>query len=196
MFKVMDYRKDMNTPRDMIEDEMLLRLMKEAEPYAATFGGNVRRENRRRNVSGTCRCRNELRGDDRREDRSGDHCPGENEYRNRSSRSDSRNCRDAYTIRENCGHRSADSDCGCGNAAHHTADYETGSGSCEPCANDEHMKHFRLAMAYVPWQEWEKIYEDEAALSRGTLFEALDLPWYPSACDGKSDTCRTCGDHR
>ena len=60
-----------------------------------------------------------------------------------------------------------------------------------------------LAMAYVPWQEWEKIYEDEEkALMRGTLFEALDLPWYPSACErggnceNRSGTCRRCGDNR
>jgi len=58
------------------------------------------------------------------------------------------------------------------------------------------MKHFRLAMAYVPLQEWEMLYDDETALSRGTLFEALDLPWYESACDGGNGTCRKCTDNR
>lgn len=191
----MDYRKNMNTPRDMIDDEMLLRLMKEAEPAAATFGGNVRRENRRRNISGTCRSRSELTCEERRENRSRDRCTGETAPRDRISQFDSENCRDRYTNRECCGHRSDANNCGCGNAAHYTEDYKTGSGTCESCANDEHLKHFRLAMAYVPWQEWERIYEDEAALSRGTLFESLDLPWYPSACVEKNDTCRICGDH-
>jgi len=35
-----------------------------------------------------------------------------------------------------------------------------------------------LAMAYVPWQKWEKPYDDEKALERGTIFPSLDLPFY------------------
>lgn len=34
-----------------------------------------------------------------------------------------------------------------------------------------------LAMAYVPMQKWQKIYDPDVALSRGTLFEQLDLPF-------------------
>ena len=34
-----------------------------------------------------------------------------------------------------------------------------------------------LAMAYVPWQEWETMYDDERALERGTAFPSLDLPF-------------------
>lgn len=34
-----------------------------------------------------------------------------------------------------------------------------------------------LAMAYVPWQKWEMLYEDEKALSAGTIFPSLDLPF-------------------
>lgn len=34
-----------------------------------------------------------------------------------------------------------------------------------------------LAMAYVPWQKWEQLYEDEKALSVGTAFPSLDLPF-------------------
>ena len=59
------------------------------------------------------------------------------------------------------------------------------------------MKHFVLAMAYVPMQEWEKLHDEETALIRGTLFEALDLPWYQSACgDRNNDSCRKCGGSR
>ena len=61
------------------------------------------------------------------------------------------------------------------------------------------MKHFALAMAYVPVQEWEMLYDDETALSRGTLFEALDLPWYQSACEdhrGRDSSCGKCGGNR
>lgn len=34
-----------------------------------------------------------------------------------------------------------------------------------------------LAMAYVPFQQWGEIYDDEKALSQGTLFPELDLPF-------------------
>lgn len=34
-----------------------------------------------------------------------------------------------------------------------------------------------LAMARVPMQQWESVYEPNTALSRGTLFPDLDLPY-------------------
>ena len=34
-----------------------------------------------------------------------------------------------------------------------------------------------LAMAYVPWQKWEKLYDDEKALEIGTAFPSLNLPF-------------------
>lgn len=34
-----------------------------------------------------------------------------------------------------------------------------------------------LAMAFVPYQTWEKAYEPDVALERGTLFPALDKPF-------------------
>ncbi len=34
-----------------------------------------------------------------------------------------------------------------------------------------------IGMAYVPFQQWEKPYDREAALSRGTIFPALDKPF-------------------
>lgn len=35
-----------------------------------------------------------------------------------------------------------------------------------------------LAMMYVPYQRFERLYDEEKALTRGTLFEELDLPFY------------------
>ncbi len=142
----MDYRKNMNTPRDMIDPELLLRLMRENEPVTATFGGcgsscaSRMTENRRK---GNCGCGN----------------PGTPGMSGNTSR------------QENPDHRP------CG----------------ESCANDDRMKNFPIAMAYVPMQEWEGIADDETALARGTLFDALHLPWYASACDKK---CGKCGDKR
>ena len=34
-----------------------------------------------------------------------------------------------------------------------------------------------LAMAYVPFQRWGDVYDDDKALSKGTLFPELDLPF-------------------
>ncbi len=34
-----------------------------------------------------------------------------------------------------------------------------------------------LAMAYVPFQQWGEVYNDDAALRAGTLFPELDLPF-------------------
>ena len=34
-----------------------------------------------------------------------------------------------------------------------------------------------LAMAYVPWQQWEEVYESEVGFRRGTLFAQLDKPF-------------------
>lgn len=42
-----------------------------------------------------------------------------------------------------------------------------------------------LAMAYVPRQKWRNAYSPEEALSRGTMFAELDLPFYPPrVCGG------------
>lgn len=35
----------------------------------------------------------------------------------------------------------------------------------------------RVGMAYVPMQRWRDIYEQEKALSRGTIFAELDMPF-------------------
>ena len=39
-----------------------------------------------------------------------------------------------------------------------------------------------LAMAYVPWQSWRKIYKAEDALMQGTIFEELNLPFTGRRC--------------
>lgn len=34
-----------------------------------------------------------------------------------------------------------------------------------------------VGMAYVPFQTWERPYDSDAALSRGTIFPSLDKPF-------------------
>ncbi len=52
-----------------------------------------------------------------------------------------------------------------------------------PMNNTPHHEHHAmpdpmvLAMAYVPVQQWQDLYEPEDALYRGTIFRQLDLPF-------------------
>ncbi len=34
-----------------------------------------------------------------------------------------------------------------------------------------------LAMAYVPWQKWQKLYSPDVGFSRATIFAELDKPF-------------------
>lgn len=44
-----------------------------------------------------------------------------------------------------------------------------------------------LAMAYVPWQKLDHVYENlEEALYIGTIFPELDKPFERGACYGKN----------
>ena len=48
-----------------------------------------------------------------------------------------------------------------------------------PCPKEyDGHKDKVLAMAYVRWQEWQKIYDAEKGFCRGTIFQELDLPFY------------------
>ena len=38
-------------------------------------------------------------------------------------------------------------------------------------------QHTPIAMAYVPYQQWERLYDDAVAISRGTIFPSLDKPF-------------------
>ena len=47
----------------------------------------------------------------------------------------------------------------------------------EKVLSDEKLQNLPLAMGYVPLQKWQKLYRPDTGLSRGTLFEELDLPF-------------------
>ena len=56
---------------------------------------------------------------------------------------------------------------------------------CNPCDckdNSSAQNYPLLGMAvgigYVPWQQWECVYNVEEGLARGTIFPSLDLPFY------------------
>ncbi len=47
---------------------------------------------------------------------------------------------------------------------------------CEQ-AKTELPKETPVAMLYVPYQQWRKVYEPMVGLERGTIFEELDKPF-------------------
>ena len=48
---------------------------------------------------------------------------------------------------------------------------------------EEDMPGKALAMAYVPWQSWRKLYEVCEGFSTGTIFKELDLEFYGRRCN-------------
>lgn len=52
--------------------------------------------------------------------------------------------------------------------------YRERSGCCD---RDDVLDGMPIAMAYVPWQNWNHIYESGKGFQRGTIFEELDLPF-------------------
>lgn len=46
-----------------------------------------------------------------------------------------------------------------------------------PIPRDCEFETWPQAMAYVPMQPWEEIYDVAAGLSAGTIFPSLDLPF-------------------
>lgn len=59
-----------------------------------------------------------------------------------------------------------------------TGRYSTGmdARACASCTNDP-LRGMPLAMAYVPWQEWQNLYSAEKGFCRGTIFEDFDKPF-------------------
>lgn len=58
-----------------------------------------------------------------------------------------------------------------------------GCDSCN-CVDDatslqnDPLRGLAVGIGYVPWQQWECVYNVDEGLSRGTIFPSLDLPFY------------------
>lgn len=65
------------------------------------------------------------------------------------------------------------------------SEYRSQNMSCSQEHSDDSMRSFALAMAYVPWQQWNQTYELKKALCAGTIFPELDKPFY-----GKRGNCK------
>ena len=100
---------------------------------------------------------------------------------------------------DNCGcntpARPADN-CGCNNARpadncgcdhdhhdhhHHDHDHSHGTEGCNASRYDQ-LSGMALAMSYVPWQTFCKLYELEEARCQGTIFKELDLDFMRGCC--------------
>lgn len=67
--------------------------------------------------------------------------------------------------------------CGCGG--------ENGAALLPPDLTDVKLGDLPIAMAYVPPQKWQNIFDVDAALREGTLFKELALPF----TGGQSSGC-------
>jgi len=49
---------------------------------------------------------------------------------------------------------------------------------------DYFPENFSLAVAYIPFQQWnnDSLYNPDTALVRGTIFKQLDKPWKGGCC--------------
>lgn len=50
--------------------------------------------------------------------------------------------------------------------------------------DEDLVRDYSLAMVYSPYQHWINIYDEETALTHGTIFEDLDKPFHGPACMG------------
>lgn len=88
---------------------------------------------------------------------------------------------------DNCGCnnvRPADN-CGCDHDHHdhhhHDHDHSHGTEGCNASRYDQ-LSGMALAMSYVPWQTFCKLYELEEARCQGTIFKELDLDFMRGCC--------------
>ncbi len=53
------------------------------------------------------------------------------------------------------------------------------------CDKDIFPAQISLAMAYVPMQRFENLYDDEKGFEAGTVFAALDKPFFGAKTGGR-----------
>lgn len=58
----------------------------------------------------------------------------------------------------------------------------TGDRSCPENGAGALEQQYSLAMAYVPWQQWNTPYPMGQGLEQGTIFQELDLPFNYGRC--------------
>ena len=69
--------------------------------------------------------------------------------------------------------------------------HEHASTTCGENMNYDPLQILPLAMAYVPWQQWQNVYDGSKGLEHGTIFEELIFPFQRA-----SRVCATMGECR
>lgn len=78
-------------------------------------------------------------------------------------------------------------ECGCNNASARPMPYaqqrpssmrQPMSRSCNMNMKQDALSNMPVAMAYVPWQFFQEVYEPDKALQYGTIFPELNKPFY------------------
>ncbi len=99
----------------------------------------------------------------------GDFSPADN--RNRMSNPENRDVRMSNPESREARMQNLENSCGC-------------EGKNKGCSSlGWGLYEYPLAMAYAPYQIWRNIYKEDTALSRGTMFSELDLPFEGSDCN-------------
>ena len=183
---------DVRSPRDRVDGELLRRLLGEncgcgeddgcgcgnargGERMEQGRSGNVRSiESRRDTRNDGCGC-GETRGMESRRDTRNDGCGC-----NRNTRGGERDMRRSPYDSDRGGMRAR--------------------GERENCETDEDHHHHEcgengvegrsLAIVYSPVQHWREMYDPQTALSRGTMFRELDLPFRGDGISARGGNCR------
>lgn len=166
----MENRNQCNSPRDRIDDTLLIRLLNEEEPFPEyTCTGERRNPNSGGEASRRSRCRSH----------SGCTHPPMPEPRREST---------------GCGGTAPNvrpgNNCGCGDSTPYVRPADD-CGCDQNCSAGGYLTGYALAMVYVPDHDFDTLFEEEEALLHGTLFRPLELPFYPG-CGGRCG-CREGG---
>ena len=129
---------------------------------------------------GDGRCDNDRRGDGRCDnDRRGD-CRCDNDRRE-NGRCGNARCGDDRRENGRCG-ESRCNESRCGGEPRYSPEGTSCSKCTEGICGGWGLHNYPLAMVYSPCQSWHEVYAPDVALSRGTMFSELDLPFEPSKC--------------
>ena len=77
-------------------------------------------------------------------------------------------------------------------------DSETVGGGCDGCGKGERettwgLSGYPVAMVYSVLQDFDELYDKDKALTRGTIFKGLDLPFLGASSGSQ---CNICGGGR
>lgn len=109
-------------------------------------------------------------------------------YRQQNSRNQRNNTRNCYQQNANYGYQSSRNmtmDCGCNQYSMNDNACGCNQAPMQECPEMvcDPLKGMAIAMAYVPWQRFENLYQECEAVYHGTIFCDLDKGFYGVRCE-------------